>query len=950
MHLPAIVVPENARSNNAKRRLRSRRSPKQLEATAKRRRAIYFPRSEQIQSAREQLPCYMHEQEFIECVRKNDIVMLSGATGSGKTTQIPQFLLEEFIGGDKRGNIVVTQPRRVAAVSCARRVATELGEKDIGKLVGYHVRHQPVTSPQTRLKFVTDGVLLREIESNLLLEAYDAVVIDEAHERSLNTDLLLALLSRTVSMRRSIGTPLKVVIMSATLDNAGVFTGEGGLFPTAPTLTVPSRQHPVTIHFARVTHENYLVEARKKIRKIHMELPPGGILVFVSGRREVTQLCEQISEEFEKREVKPEGAQHGMKAHVLPFYALLPEHLQHTVFKDPGPRARKIIIATNVAETSITIPGITYVVDTGKVKEQVYGGAGGGLLSSYEVRWVSKASAEQRAGRAGREGPGHVYRLYSSAVFDQQFAEFREAEVRRVPADSIVMRLRSLGILHVDKFPFPTKPDAEALLEAQSQLELIGALQSGNCIMPSLTDIGGKEVSSADNETLLGVTKLGRELAKIPAPPRYARMILAARDYRNIVPLVCRVAAMLSVGSVFDRTTRHAWQKQSLFAHPASDVLTELNAICGADKAGWDAGDAQSRSNNAVREYCDKHSLHFKTMVEILATSEQLEQTATSAEASKTDNDQKMMMRSKAVLPNGVSKTADRKVLRAMICGFPDKIARRLSRDESSALGVARRWQNCAFAVSGCREAVFLSSRSAVRLGNEVEYVVFGQLVRTSDSRKRGQRAVDACENDGEDEYKEDDAKWDADDSNKDECGEKEDDKVIADVDEPGCGGRNPKESRIMMENVSVVNATWIANNATSMCEMDVSRDSMRTANKYGVRCVYDSKRDMVQVSMKAKYGGSKWNLGTVMVGYRNSIVILQRQQKEEEIIRAVKSAASAAFAKAVVEGEANITCGDMKKRKMNVLIAEFLARDVFSKEEYDRDEEKKKKTEKGSG
>ena len=895
---------------------------------------MYFPRNKQLQSLREQLPCYMHEQEFIESIRKNDVVILSGATGSGKTTQIPQFLLEEYLGGGMRGNIVVTQPRRVAAVSCAQRVASELGEKNVGELVGYHVRHQPVTSSRTKLKFVTDGVLLREIEGNLLLDAYDAVVIDEAHERTLNTDILLALLSRSVTMRRAIGNPLKVVVMSATLDNAGVFTGEGGLFPTAPTLTIPSRQHPVTIHFARVTHDDYLAEAFKKVRKIHVRLPPGGILVFVSGRREVIQLCEQINDEFGEREVSPNGAKCPMKAHVLPFYALLSEHLQHNVFLDPGPQARKIVIATNVAETSITIPGIAYVVDTGKVKEQVYRGAGGGLFSSYEVRWVSKASAEQRAGRAGRTGPGHVYRLYSSAVFDQQFAEFREPEVNRVPADSIVMRLRSLGILNVDKFPFPTKPNSEALLQAQSQLELIGALQSQkHFAVSSLTDIDGKHMSPSNDQVLLGVTSLGRELAKIPAPPRYARMILAAREYPHVLALVCRVAAMLNIGSVFDRTTKHALHKQSIFAHPSSDVLTQLNAICAAEKAGWDAGNGQDRRDDAVREYCTKYSLHFKTILEILATSHQLEQTATSASMSKNNHEQTKIMPQKVMPPNRVTKSMEKKILRAMVCGLPDKMARRLSRDESSALGVARRWQNCAFAVNGCREAVYLSSRSAVRLGNEVEYVVFGQLVRTNEAKKRGQRAVDACDENG---YKvDDDASSEADESNEEGCGERDNKRNFADVDELGSDGLKSSEARILMDNVSVVSATWVINNATSMCELEVNRERIRTANNYGVRCVYEQVRDTVMVGMKAKYGRSKWNLGVVMVPYRRAMSLLRGQQCTEEVIQAVERAASEAFAGAVRAGHVQIQ--GFANTKLSDLKAEILVRNVFSKEEYEK-------------
>lgn len=394
---------------------------------------VRFERDPKIQEQRSKLPVYMHEQQIVEALRHNDVVIITGATGSGKTTQVPQFLLEEGFGDARSpgqtGLVAVTQPRRVAAIACAKRVAQETGGA-VGDVVGYQVRHRGALSRTTRLKFVTDGVLLREAEEDLLLTRYSTVVIDEAHERSLNTDLLLALLSRSVALRRADASeargPLKLIVMSATLDVEGVFVGDGSLFPRAPVVSVPARQFPVTVHFARATPGDYVEEALRKVKKIHRRLPPGGVLVFVSGRREVEELCTKIGDTFGDRKVKVEGSSVMLGVKVLPFFALLPEAQQHLVFNNFGDNVRKIVVATNIAETSVTIPGITYVVDSGKVKEQVYGGHGAGLLSSFQVQWVCKASAEQRTGRAGRTGPGHAYRLYSSAVFDQQFKDFRK--------------------------------------------------------------------------------------------------------------------------------------------------------------------------------------------------------------------------------------------------------------------------------------------------------------------------------------------------------------------------------------------------------------------------------------------------------------------------------------------------------------------------------------------
>ncbi len=886
---------------------------------------VHIARDPKIQAQRSQLPVFMHEQEIVEALRHNDVVIITGATGSGKTTQVPQFLLEEGLGDPRSagqsGMIVVTQPRRVAAITCAKRVANETGAP-VGRMVGYQVRHKASVSNATRLKFVTDGVLLRETEDDLLLTKYSAVVIDEAHERTLNTDLLLALLSRTVVMRRADASPerapLKLIIMSATLDVKGVFVGPGSLFPNAPVVEVPARQFPVTVHFARVTPTDYVEEALRKVRKIHRRLPPGGVLVFVSGRREVEELCAKIGDAFKDKKVKVEGSNVMLGVKVLPFFALLPEAQQHLVFEDFGEGVRKIVIATNIAETSVTIPGISYVVDTGKVKEQVYRGSGAGLLSSFQVQWVCKASAEQRTGRAGRTGPGHAYRLYSSAVFDQQFQEFREAEVRRVPADAIVLRLRSLGILHVDKFPFPTKPDAKALLDAQALLERIGALQSGKRNVFALSNIEGHDIEDdgeANAGVMLGVTRIGRELSKIPAPPRFARMIVAARSCAEILPHICRIAAMLSVGSVLDRSSREGMSKQSVFSHPQSDILTQLKAICAAEDAGWAASNnGRKRNDSAVREFCKKYSLHFKTTMEILATADQLEETLAKCE------DQEYEHRCEGIAaPSPIMETC---IIRAMLCGFPDKIARRLSRDEAAAVGVPSRWCGSAFGVGGCSEPVFLQSGSSVRLHSDLQYVIFGQLVRTGHERKaRGGGSTAKGINEGTKE----EVNHEADRvESEDEYEEWSMDNMEATVEAVyggseavvGAQGMKREEDvgRIVMENVSAISSTWVAQNAATMCEYSAHKAFLqRERGAAGAAvtglCTYDPKRDAVLVTLTSSYGSQQWKMGSTRVRYRLAMRLLAVHE-EERTLEAVRSAGSIAFANALVNGDVNCVAG----------------------------------------
>ncbi|PTB78789.1 P-loop containing nucleoside triphosphate hydrolase protein [Trichoderma longibrachiatum ATCC 18648] len=479
--------------------------PMELQVTEKTSRKVYsvpVVRTPEIQEARMKLPVVAEEQRLMEAIHNHDIVVICGSTGSGKTTQVPQFLYEAGYGSPDSptpGMIGVTQPRRVAAVSMSKRVADELG--DHSKAVAYQIRFEGNVDEKTAIKFMTDGVLLREVAQDITLRKYSAIVIDEAHERSVNTDILIGMLSRVIRLRAELSQedptikPLKLIIMSATLRIEDM-TMNPTLFSTPPPVVeVEGRQHPVTIHFARRTHHDYVEEAFRKICRGHKKLPPGGFLVFLTGRNEILQLSKKLKAAFggartadgpkvqisaTEAPVEVEDLDFGdvdehdfdevddidsddeneegedefkideedevvpLKMQVLPLYSLLPVKEQLRVFEEPPEGTRQIILATNVAETSLTIPGTRFVFDCGRSKERNYDRLSG--VQSYEIGWISKASASQRSGRAGRTGPGHCYRLYSSAVYERDFPEFSDPELLRMPIEGIVLQLKAMNL------------------------------------------------------------------------------------------------------------------------------------------------------------------------------------------------------------------------------------------------------------------------------------------------------------------------------------------------------------------------------------------------------------------------------------------------------------------------------------------------------------------------
>lgn len=627
--------------------------------------SITVTRTPEIQEARLKLPVVSEEQRLMEAIHNNDIVVICGATGSGKTTQVPQFLFEAGYGSPDSptpGMIGITQPRRVAAVSMSRRVAEELG--DHSGAVAYQIRFEGTVDSKTGIKFMTDGVLLREIAQDITLRKYSAIIIDEAHERSVNTDILIGMLSRVIKLRTELAQedptlkPLKLVIMSATLRIEDL-TMNSTLFPTPPpVLEVEGRQHPVTVHFSRRTYPDYVEEAFRKISRGHRKLPPGGFLVFLTGRNEIIQLSKRLKAAFgglhsaegpkvqisandapvevediefgdvddgadeevdefpsddedeEEFQIEDDQQEAPLKMQILPLYSLLPTREQMRVFEPAPEGTRQIILATNVAETSLTIPGTRFVFDCGRSKERHYDRLSG--VQSYDIGWISKASANQRSGRAGRTGPGHCYRLYSSAVYERDFQAFADPELLRMPIEGVVLQLKAMNLQNVVNFPFPTPPDRHSLGKAEKLLTYLSAL-------------------STDGQ----VTQIGKTMSVFPLSPRFARILLVGHLH-ECLPYTIALVAGLSAAEVFipeNQAVPALAAKDDAAIRTNADVLAETRQanvrrmfnevhknFCFLD----DRSDAIKLlqvvgefAHEPTEQWCESHFVRFKVLREI---------------------------------------------------------------------------------------------------------------------------------------------------------------------------------------------------------------------------------------------------------------------------------------------------------------------------------------------
>ncbi|KAJ0408812.1 hypothetical protein P43SY_000708 [Pythium insidiosum] len=484
------------------------------------------------------MPAAAHRLEILAAVESHSVVICVGETGSGKTTQIPQYLLAWLAAAGRRDELVaVTQPRRVATVSVAQRVAEELGTTVGGRgAVGYAIRFDDRTSAATRLKFVTDGVLVRECLSDPTLRRYAVVMLDEAHERSLHTDLLFGLLKQVLARRERDASlpPLKVLISSATLDAARVaafFGGPAGV----PVVRIPGRVHPVDIFHSKqlqvMGHRGplspYLRAAVETTLQVHHSEPEGHVLVFLTGHHEIEDACAQLRRLADEH-AQSAGAGAGdrpTRLLVLPLYGALPAARQRAIFAPVGRDTRKVVVATNIAETSLTIDGVRFVVDCGFTKQKAYNPAT--RLESLVVVPISKVAAQQRAGRAGRTAPGKCFRLYSRESYDRVLLDETVPEIRRTNLANTVLYLKVLGLHDVLAFEWLDRPDDDALLDALHQLFVLDALDAAGTVTP-----------------------IGRLMAEFPLDPTLARAMVEALALGCAADMA-RAVAMLSVESVF---------------------------------------------------------------------------------------------------------------------------------------------------------------------------------------------------------------------------------------------------------------------------------------------------------------------------------------------------------------------------------------------------------------
>lgn len=766
------------------------------------RKIVSISRSDDVRAARMQLPILAEEQRILEAVLLHPVVVICGQTGSGKTTQVPQFLYEAGYGhtdSQNPGIIGITQPRRVAAISMAARVAEELSLPPT--IVSHQVRYEATAGSSTVVKFMTDGVLLREMAADFLLSRYSVIIVDEAHERNLNTDILIGTLSRVIKLRAEMwlqgkagAKPLRLIIMSATL-RVSDFVENTILFNIPPPIIeIETRQHPVTIHFDRRTRSDYVTQALAKAVKIHSRLPPGGILIFLTGQQEIVGLCRKLERRFgyqvihkklerrrrettlpplpnlfpqpkeeilsssradwdveveemefnnqapdlgadidegreqnsdndaldtDEEEIVDSDNNYGTRdndievpMHVLPLYSLLSSEKQMAVFKPPPEGSRLVVVATNVAETSLTIPGIRYVIDCGRAKERNYDAASG--VQTFQISWISKASAAQRAGRAGRTGPGHCYRLYSSSLFEHYFDEHSKPEILRTPIEGVVLQMKCMHIDAIVNFPFPTPPDRTRLQRAELVLTRLGAIEK------SL----GKRSSQ--------ITDLGLLMSAFPVEPRLGKM-LANGTQHGCLPYVIAVVAVLTVGDPFlreeelgldgqdneeseDQRRRRAlfFEKQKLHSQLGggrSDAFRLLSIIGAFEYAGGST------------EFCREHFIRPKAMEEIRKLRRQL-----SAIASSVLPQADPQFVAKLPPPNALQLKVLRQVLAA---GFIDQVAVRKDIVEKGPSGNKyASSRNVAYRAVDVEEDVFIHPSSILYHQPPPEYIVYREIVR----------------------------------------------------------------------------------------------------------------------------------------------------------------------------------------------------------------------------
>ncbi|KAK6200330.1 P-loop containing nucleoside triphosphate hydrolase protein [Scheffersomyces amazonensis] len=531
---------------------------------------------------RKSLPVYKYREEFLDAISKNQVLIVVGETGSGKTTQLPQYLHEAGYSTSKDGlnrKLIIgcTQPRRVAATSVANRVASEMDVK-LGHEVGYTIRFDDNSGDDTVIKYLTDGMLLREFLNDPTLSKYGALMIDEAHERTLSTEILLSLLKDIIKTRSD----LKLIIASATI-NAEKFSK---YFNGASILNIPGRRFPVTIHYTSNPEANYIQAAITTIFQIHLTQPlPGDILVFLTGQEEIESMEESLQESIMKL-----GTSLPNQLQICSIYANLPPDMQQKIFEPTPPNSRKVILATNIAETSITIDGISYVIDPGYVKQNVYNPVQ--AMESLVVVPCSRASVDQRAGRAGRVGPGKCFRLFTKWSYYNELELNATPEILRVNLSSIILLLLSLGVNDLIHFDFMDPPSHQSIIKSLELLYSLGALNSKGQL-----------------------TKLGRQMNEFPIDPMLSKCVLTSKKYECTNEVITIISMLGESSTLFYRPKDkqdQANRRHEKFYHELGDHFTLLNIW-----NEWVDTDFSS-------QWCQDNYVQYKTLRRVKNVKDQL--------------------------------------------------------------------------------------------------------------------------------------------------------------------------------------------------------------------------------------------------------------------------------------------------------------------------------------
>ncbi|XP_041985730.1 probable ATP-dependent RNA helicase DHX35 [Aricia agestis] len=527
---------------------------------------------------RQKLPVFQYRNHILYLLEKHQTLILIGETGCGKSTQVPQYLLE--IGH----RVCVTQPRVAATMTLAARVADERGER-VGETVGFAAAMRSERSAETQLSFLTEGTLLREMFASPLLMQYTCIVLDEVHERSLMTDILMGLLKKIAKKRKH----LKLVISSATMDAQFLreyFDLGGG---TSVIMSMEGRVHPIDVFYAAEPVPDYVQATVETVIKIHENQPFGDILAFLTSQEEILSALETLNTYAEDNNDRNERRKHfpsgvgAVNMLVLPLYGTLPHYRQLKVFQSADGKTRKVVLATNIAETSVTIPGINYVIDCGFHKLAHYSVSAG--VECVSVCPYSAQNATQRAGRAGRTARGQCYRLYTEEAYNQ-LPPLTAPEIRRADLSAALLQLRALGIENLLKFPFPTKPPAKHVLSA---LELLLALKA--------VDKTG------------GLTQRGEMMAELPVRPMCAAMLVNSGEY-GCIDEILTIVSMLQVDGIFMKGSGKSAiearvARRNNFEVAEGDILMYLNV--------YDSY-AAVRDTRAAKEWCRRRYINHRVM------------------------------------------------------------------------------------------------------------------------------------------------------------------------------------------------------------------------------------------------------------------------------------------------------------------------------------------------